>query len=126
MTKRNGQSGYTLLEVVVAFAILTLSLSAMIPSLANLTGQSGSARETWAATEFARSLIEPIGIAEPLRPGVRTGRVERRWDWRIEIAPYNDDGGPVGAGLYSIVVEVTAGNRELTRLQTIRAAGSNR
>ena len=126
MRDRDQQRGYTLLEVVVAFAILTLSLSTLIPGLATLTGQSGTARETLAATEFARSLIEPIGIAEPLRPGVREGRVGDAWRWRIGIEPYRDEGGPVGAGLYSIVVEVTAGGRELTRLQTIRAAGDNR
>ena len=125
---RDRRHGYTLLEVIVAFVILVLSLSALIPNLASLTGQSGASREVWAATAFARSMIEPIGIAEPLRPGVREGRVAGRWTWRIEIEPYSDEIVPIGAGLYSIVMEVRdrARDRSLTVLRTVRDAGAGR
>lgn len=126
--RRNPRLGYSMLEVITAFAILALSLSALIPGLANLTGQAGGARLTWAATEFARSMIEPIGISIPLRPGVREGRVADRWNWRIEIKPYRAPDVPIGAELYRIAIEVTGrdSNERIAWLRTIRQAGARR
>jgi general secretion pathway protein I len=85
------QRGYTLVEVLVAFAILALALTLLLGTLSGAARQVKWADEAGRAALHAQSLMDGVGVAESLQPGQRDGRFEDgRYRWTLEIAPYDD------------------------------------
>ena len=74
---RPARSGFTLLEVVVAVAILALTLGAVMRVFgASLRGLAAAERHT-VATLHAQSKLAEIGIEEALAAGDASGAFEQ-------------------------------------------------
>ena len=85
------QRGYTLIEVLVAFAILALALTILLGTLSGATRQVKWADEAGRAALHAQSLLASVGVAESLQPGRRAGTFEDgHYRWSLDIAPYAD------------------------------------
>jgi general secretion pathway protein I len=85
------QRGYTLVEVLVAFAILALALTLLLGTLSGAAQQVRWADEAGRAGLHAESLLAQLGVAEALQPGHRQGTFEQgRYRWSLELAPYED------------------------------------
>jgi general secretion pathway protein I len=85
------QAGFTLIEVVVAFALLALALTFLLGSLSGATRQIRMANDSGRATLHAQSLLAQLGVGEILRPGQKQGTFEQgRYRWTLEVAPYID------------------------------------
>lgn len=83
--------GYTLIEVVVAFALLALALSLLLGTLSGAARQVRWADEAGRAALHAQSLLDQVGVGEALQPGHRDGSFEDgRYRWALEVAPYQD------------------------------------
>ncbi|KGO99011.1 prepilin-type N-terminal cleavage/methylation domain-containing protein, partial [Novilysobacter defluvii] len=65
------QAGYSLVEVVVAFALLALALTILLGAMSGATRQLRWSDEAGRAALHARALLADLGVAEPLRPGRR-------------------------------------------------------
>ena len=126
--KDRHRRGYTLLEVITAFAVLTIALSALIPMISGLLSRSGGAQAKWAATEFAASKLAEIGVVAPIRQGVAAGTYRTDWRWTATTRPHRATGVPLGAGLYEITIEVrdAASDRLVTQLVTVKQARPGR
>lgn len=86
-----GQRGFTLIEVVVAFALLALALTFLLASLSGATRQIRIASDSSRATLHAQSLLAQVGVGETLQPGRRQGNYDAgRYRWTLQIAPYVD------------------------------------
>ncbi len=86
-----GQRGFTLIEVVVAFALLALALTFLLASLSGATRQIRIASDSSRATLHAQSLLAQVGVGETLQPGRTQGDYDAgRYRWVLEIAPYVD------------------------------------
>ena len=86
-----GQSGFTLIEVVVAFALLALALTFLLASLSGAIRQIRIASDNSRATLHAQSLLAQVGVGETLQPGRRQGSFDAgRYRWVLGIAPYVD------------------------------------
>ncbi|KRG82991.1 hypothetical protein ABB34_13255 [Stenotrophomonas daejeonensis] len=84
-------SGFTLIEVVVAFALLAGALTLLVGALSNAGRQVREADEVGRATLHAQSLLAQIGVGERLKPGTRQGEFEDgRFRWVLQITPYHD------------------------------------
>jgi general secretion pathway protein I len=70
-TRRGG--GFTLIEMVIAFAILGLSLSALYATLQNALSRTRHDAHLSEATLFAQSLLARAGTEWPLIEGSTTG-----------------------------------------------------
>jgi general secretion pathway protein I len=66
--------GFTLIEMVIAFAILGLSLSALYATLQNALSRTRHDARFSEATLFARSLLTRAGTEWPLIDGSTTGK----------------------------------------------------
>jgi general secretion pathway protein I len=85
------QRGYSLLEVIVAFALLAGALALLLGALSGAARQVGEADDAGRAALHARSLIDQLGIGTPLRPGRSQGAFEGgRYRWTLQIAPWRD------------------------------------
>ena len=87
----SGQRGFTLIEVVVAFALLALALTFLLGSLSGAASQVRIASDSSRATLHAQSLLAQVGVGETLQPGRRQGNFDAgRYRWVLDIAPYVD------------------------------------
>lgn len=88
---RARQRGYTLLEVIVAFALLALALTLLLGILSGATRQVRWSGDAGRAALYAQSLMDQVGVGEPLVAGQRDGEFEQgRYRWQLRIAPWRD------------------------------------
>jgi general secretion pathway protein I len=135
-----GAAGFSLIEVLVALAIVGLILGAA----AGVFGSGLAAHETAAdvdtAVSLAQSKLAEGGIAELPDPGTKQGVFAGRFAWRLTVAPYVEPadttantaaGAPLAAPavrLYRITAQVAwrAGRHErrlaLSTLRLVAAA----
>ena len=88
---RTRQRGYTLIEVIVAFAILALGLTLLLGTLSGAARQVRWADEAGRASLHAQSLLDTVGVGEALQPGHRDGKFEDgRYRWSLDVKPWVD------------------------------------
>ena len=105
------QSGFTLIEVLVALAIAGVALAAIVgvfsSSVAGQTAADGAA----AALAVAEDHMADAEATAILRPGDSTGVFAGRYRWRVVVAPYKDAGAepvdPLAATVRLLRIEVT-------------------
>jgi len=122
-------AGFTLVEVLVAFAIAALGLAALFQIFA--TGlRSAAISEGYArATMLAESQLDRVGIEQPLAPGERFGVFDDGYRWHVAIAPYQEAEMDALVEIFEVSVTVSwgeesGGGRAVT-LRTLRL-GSER
>jgi general secretion pathway protein I len=101
MRARRRSAGFTLVEVLVALAIVGLALG----TAAATFGNSLTAHETAADAEAALAVAEEqlaLAAASP-RPGNAGGNFAGRFAWRTTVAPY-DDGDKATDPMHSLPV----------------------
>lgn len=95
--------GFTLLEVLVAFSILSLSLGVLIQIFGSGLHRTALAEEYTLATLHAESLLARFGVEEPLEIGETGGEIDERYRWRALVEEFVDeadqDSGLAGGGL---------------------------
>lgn len=125
------QAGFSLLEVVVAFAILALSLGLLIQIFTramNTTVLSGAYSR---AATLAEARLNAVGVDIPLELGSYNGDTELGLNWRVVIEPFEPTDLPgepiVDAFFVTSVVswgDGTARNRQVS-LSTLRLAATS-
>ena len=93
MTARDEEAGFVLLEVIVAFLVLTLSLATAMAAISQGSLSIRRAGEATAAADLARE-IATLRLAAPLLPGTLEGERDGA-AWRLEARVLPDDGGAV-------------------------------
>ena len=79
--------GYSLLEVLVAFAIMVTVLVVLLPSISNLPYKSDQLRSKVMAADYAHSRLATLGVSRKLEYGNKEGQYQERWLWREEVVP---------------------------------------
>jgi general secretion pathway protein I len=89
---RRHQSGFSLLEVLVAFAILALSLGVLLQIFSKALIAT-SVSETYSrAVALAESKLNAVGSELPLEEGVQSGEPEDGMDWSVYVEPFALEG----------------------------------
>lgn len=103
------EAGFTLVEVIVAIAILSLSLSVLLPMMSHSVQQVAQAEKMIQAGSLAQSLIAEVGTELPIREGESGGEFSNGYRWHLAMRQYGDaterEAWPVGA--YTISAEIT-------------------
>ncbi|UHQ19962.1 prepilin-type N-terminal cleavage/methylation domain-containing protein [Lysobacter sp. KIS68-7] len=131
--RRATQAGYTLIEVIIAFAVLALALTLLLGTLSGATRQVRWADDAGRAAMHAQSLLAQLGVGEPLRPGHTEGDFEEgRYRWALDVAPWRDPSesdaaqqliDPAAPRLLSLDLQVKWGDgtpRDSLHLQSLR------
>lgn len=77
--------GFTLIEVLVAFSILSLTLAALFSLLSAGTRSTRVAGEYGDAMVHAESMLAQLGVTEVLRPGTTRGRFDEDFMWTLTV-----------------------------------------
>jgi general secretion pathway protein I len=85
----HAQRGYTLLEVMVAFALLAIGLGLLLAILSGGVRSVARSSQSTQATLYAESLLDTLGVDRRLQPGRSQGAFENgRYRWTLDIAPF--------------------------------------
>ncbi len=122
----NNRLGFTVLEVVIAFTILAMGLAALLQAFG--AGMAGVSRaEAEAMTVLAvRSLLDQVGTAIPLEPGVTQAAGDGAAAWQVTIDAYEPEqvGNlallPVEAMRVTATVEAPSGVRAALTIVRLR------
>ena len=142
------ERGFTLLEVLVAFALLAGAAVVLLAMLSNGLRDVSNAERHGEAALHARSLMDNFGRMERLRPGGRNGTLDDgRYRWALDVQRVPDpiptlavdpnqpgpaesiieDGGIIDAGepvLYRLALTIEwggGGSSQTFRTSTLRA-----
>lgn len=87
---RSGSRGFTLLEVMVALAIVALSLTTVAAAMSQMIDTAQTMRDRTYASWIAQNRIAELRLAPTLpKPGVSEGDVEyanTQWAWRAVVS----------------------------------------
>ena len=89
MPAKRYQRGFSLIEILVAFMILAMSLSVIFRIF------SGGLRNVALSEDYARAVLvaesqlSAIGISEPLEPGMTSGEWGERFRWERVVEDYS-------------------------------------
>ncbi|WP_300392652.1 type II secretion system protein [Henriciella sp.] len=109
---RAGEQGFTLMETLVAFAVFSLSMVALMQSYAS---SSRSQARSEASLESAGLLSDLLATVEVRldAPGVTSGETREGFEWTLSIEP-------AGSGLLKIRAVVRDPYGRVTEAQTLR------
>ncbi len=82
------QQGFSLLEVLVAFLILSLSLGVLMRLFSQASSTFHSAHSRQLAMNLAQSKLAEIAGGDDLGPGRESGTFMDGYQWQSEIARY--------------------------------------
>ncbi|WP_439542610.1 PulJ/GspJ family protein [Hyphomicrobium sp.] len=118
---RMGDAGFALVELLVALAILTLSLGIMFEVMSSVTRTLGRAEELVEAVAVAQSLLDKVGREIPLKLGEVTGKAENELTWRMKIESFGDEADRKAWSIaaYAVSAEVHS-RKQLIALRTLR------
>ena len=121
------QSGYTLIEVLVAFMILALALTVLLRIFSGGLRNVSVSSDYATATLIAESRLAAAGIDTPLRPGETSGTEGERFAWTVSVQDYQPWPGyrsaARGVDAYRVTVTVEWPHGDNTRtvgLSTVR------
>jgi general secretion pathway protein I len=119
---RHRQSGFTLIETVVAFAVLALALGVLYESFGWSLRRSSTVIHREAAWMAAQSVLAEIRGRDWLRVGKTTGVAGDGLEWQAEIKPHDlaiRQESPLRA--FEVTIDVKWGERpqQQVRLQSV-------
>jgi general secretion pathway protein I len=125
------QQGFSLLEILIAFSILALSLGILLKIFSAGVNTAVIAEDYTAATQIAQSLMAKTGLENPLQTDQASGLENEKYHWLVEVSPFefnpeNVDTTALTAVLFKVKVIVSWGDDnandrqvELTTLKLI-------
>lgn len=110
--KINKQQGFSLLEILIAFSILALSLGILLKIFSAGVNTAIVAEDYTAAVQIADGLMAKTGVETPLQPGQETGVVNEKYHWLVAVSPFefnpeNNDVTAIRAILFKIKIIVS-------------------
>jgi general secretion pathway protein I len=133
-SKHLNQQGFSLLEILIAFSILALSLGILLKIFSGGVNTAMVAEDYTVATQIAESLIAKTGSEIPLKESQDSGDENEKYHWQLTIRPYplgskDVDPKSIPAELYKVNVTVMWGDGDSddrqVQLTTLKLAGKN-
>jgi general secretion pathway protein I len=91
------ETGFSLLEILVAFSIMALSLGVLLRIFGGAGHIAATADEYSRAIIVAESLLAAAGIETPLQPGETHGDIGKDYRWTLKVRPYPFDPALLGS-----------------------------
>jgi type II secretion system protein I len=86
------ERGFTLVELLVSLAILTIALAVLFASISSALERTRQNRDEALASSLVQSLLVRAQNDPSSLPGEKNGWYSEGYRWQIRIRPYGDDG----------------------------------
>ena len=80
-----------MIEILVAFSILSMALGILLNIFSSGLGTAIIAEEYTVATQIAESLLAETGVEEELQEGERSGTEQEKYHWTVSAGLYQLD-----------------------------------
>ena len=129
--KANNQQGFSLLEILIAFSILALSLGILLKIFSGGVNTARVAEDYNLAVQIAESLMAEAGVDSDLKPLQSQGLELDKYAWSLTIEPFEfnpefQDQSKLKVQLYKVSVSVIWGdegeNKRQINLKTLKLA----
>lgn len=87
-TRRTKQRGFSLLEILVAFSILALSLGVLMQIFSGSLRNADVTRDQAQAVALAQSLLALTGMEATLTAGQSAGVLDEKFRWLLRVNPF--------------------------------------
>jgi len=84
----NRQQGFSLLEILVAFAILALSIGVLLKIFSGGVNSAVIAEDYNAAVQIAQSIMAKTGVETQLLEGEESGWENDKYHWQVITKPF--------------------------------------
>jgi general secretion pathway protein I len=88
---RKRDRGFTLLELLLAFLVFSLSFATVLQILTGSMRNTVRAREYTEAALTAQSVMDQLGVEIPIQAGFAADGESGDYRWHLEIFPYEND-----------------------------------
>ncbi|MEE9425864.1 MAG: type II secretion system protein [Methylococcales bacterium] len=130
MKTRSCQCGFSLLEILVAFTIMAISVTVLLQIFGKNTQIAFHSESYTQATSLAESLLDSVGREEKLPESGNNGVFNDKYHWDVSVTEYlpqeeDIDFDLMSFQLYKVVVKVAWGQDKRQRsvvLNTLRIA----
>ena len=117
------QAGFTLIEVLVALAVVAMSIAAIGSLVASNVRATRDLDQRFALLETSQSIVTGMPERDQLAPGNTSGEIaELRW--RLDVVPFEanfiDPGQVTPWAPQTVVVRVQSPGGQMLRLDTVR------
>lgn len=92
------QRGFSLLEILVAFTILALSLGVLMQIFSGSLRNADVTGDQAQAVALAQSLLASAGVEATLLPGESTGVLDDKFRWLLRVSPFVEEPRPGETG----------------------------
>jgi len=120
-------AGFTLIEALVALAIVAVSLTSIGTLIASTARAAHSIEARLARLETARAILTALPARNQLVPGTLTGAIADH-PWRVDVIPFAAQGITASSGgqwvPQSVVVTIQAPSGAAMKVNTIRLVRS--
>ena len=83
------QQGFTLLEILAAFLVFTLSFAVVMQVMSSSLRNTRLSGELTQAALYAQSKMDLLGIDAPVEEGSDAGEFDEKYTWEMQISPYD-------------------------------------
>jgi len=109
---KSKQTGFSLLEILVAFSILAIALGILLNIFSSGVETAAVAEEYSSAVQIAETLMARTGVESSLQPGQTAGIENDKYSWQVTVAPYEPtlegfDTKSLSAALFMVTVNVS-------------------
>jgi len=120
----NDEDGFTLIEVLVALAILSVSLATLLGIFMESLERTRQNQDEMAARVLAQSLLAQAEAVASPQLGARTGLTDAGMQWRLDLRGVGQQGPTSGVAMALVTASVywrgSNGGRSLS-YSTLRA-----
>ncbi len=118
---QHSQFGFTLIEVLVALAILGISLAVLLHIFSESLHRARESQAEMTASALAQSLLSNAGQSIPLQPDNTAGELPNGYSWQLHIEPYGSDEDRASwqMGAVAITASVSWKDGEQKRTKTL-------
>ena len=90
MIRLSSQKGFTLLEILLAIAILGVALTVIMQQFSAGLRIGHTSKTYTIATAYAKQKLEEFQLEEQMEEGEEAGDFEDGYTWKVSVLPYED------------------------------------